>query len=221
MRIFKLTTLALLGLSLTVTTVDALADDAPVEDQYAQIELGNIQEFNPTWEKAKNIQEMITTWETQLNKLQDDTRQAAGIATDAPIEKAFEDMLATAGDKLTVAIDSGQPKVTVTADDAPDNVKAFVATVDSGVAVCKNIIENGKAIPGEIDALVDEAKGLPSQLTPSILKDNGLKARDLKTEKATIANNTNALKDTKPRLEGVISAATEFVNLVKSLAPAG
>ncbi len=220
MRIFKLTSLALLALSLTVTTVDALADDAPAEDAYAQIEMGNIGEFNPTWTKAKDIQETITKWETQLNKLQDDTKQAAGIATDAPVQKAFDDMKETAGEMLTVAIDGGQPKLTVD-DAAPENVKAFVATVDSGVGTCQGIIDNAKEIPGEIEALIEEAKGLPSQLTPSILKDNGLKAKDLKGEKATIANNTNALKATKPRVEGVIETAVEFVNLVKGLTPAG
>ncbi len=224
MRKFKFLAVALLGFGLASTALaEKKGGDEEVttdeEAQYKQIKLGKISEFRPTWKNAKEIQDSVTAFETKINEVNSSIKEAAGIAQDAPLEKAFTDMKETAGDKLKVTINSGKmPELS--AEDAPDNVKAFVDTVNGGVDTCKSVIEGAKEMPGQIQALIEEAKGMPSQLTPSILKDNGLKAKDLKPQKAVIAGNIEALKETKGRAQGVLAAAEDIVAQVKSLTPA-
>ena len=225
MRKFKFLAIALLGFglsSIALAEKKSGGDEEVTSDeeaQYQQIKLGKIDEFKPTWKNAKEIQDSVTAFETKLNEVNSSIKEAAGIAQDAPLEKAFADMKETAGDKIKVTIDSGKMP-SLSAEDAPDNVKAFVDAVNAGVETCKSVIEGAKEMPGQIQTLIEEAKGMPSQLTPSILRDNGLKAKDLKQQKAVIAGNIEALKQTKGRAQGVLGAAEDIVTQVKSLTPA-
>ena len=220
MRIFKLAALALLGLGLTVATTDALAEDVPVAAEEAPtIQDGAIKEFNPTWAKARKLDEDLKALAAKVGEAKAEVNVAAGIGKDAAINKAIEDMKATAGDKLIVALETGSaPKVSAT-EDAPDNVKAFAVALDKAAGTIQQVLGEATNLKGTATELGTEAAGLPAQITPSILKDNGLKKpADIKAEKTLVGTNVDLIKLIPTAADNVISAATEFLTLVGSLA---
>ena len=97
--------LALLAATTAFTIAfDAVAEDEPAGEEAPTIQMGKITEFNATWEKAASIDQRLTGIEGNVAAAHEQTKLAAGTATDAPIEKAFEDIKATAGDKLVGAL---------------------------------------------------------------------------------------------------------------------
>ena len=226
MKLFRNLAIGLLAAGLLTSTVaeakkakkgDEAAESAEEEKYEAINAETNIAEFNPTWSDAKAIQDKVTSFETDLDKVRTDLNTAAGIATDAPIQTALDDLKEKAAGKLTVALDGGKP--TVTASEAlPENVQAVLDAVNSGVDTVMGIVENGKTLPDDVKALIDTAKGFPAQLKPDLLSSNGLKAKDLGKETKVVKANTQATIQTQDRVKGVLEAAKNFVEAVKGLA---
>jgi hypothetical protein len=224
MRIFRTVAIALLGAGLLTSTVAEAKKDKGASEESAEeaayITINNetrIGEFNPTWTDAKAIQDKVTSFETNLNGITTEFNTALGVATDAPLQTAIDDLKEKAAGKLQVALDGGKPKITA-ADGIPENVQAGIDALNGGVDKVMQIIEDAKSLPADIQALVDTAKAFPAQLTPDLLSKNNLKIKDLKAETGVVKDNTKGLIETQDRLKGVVDAATSFVDAVKGLA---
>lgn len=213
--------LALLATTTALTIAfDAVAEDeAPPAEEKPTIQMGKITEFNGTWEKAAAIDTRLGDMHKGVMAAHEQTKAAAGVATDAPIEKAFEDMKATAGDKLVVSIEAGQAPKLSAADDAPENVKTFAMEADKAVSALSAVKDDAMKLKEEATALVGEAAAIPASITPELIKNSGLKKpKEIKAEKDLQAANVEIVKTFPTQADNVISAATEFVTLVQSLA---
>lgn len=212
--------LALLAATTAFTVAfDAVAEDEPAGEEAPTIQMGKITEFNSTWEKAASIDQRLTDIEGNVAAAHEQTKLAAGTATDAPIEKAFEDIKATAGDKLVGALEGD--KVTISAtEDAPDNVKKFADEATKAGEAMESALKDATKIKEDAEALIAEATAIPTSITPTLLKDAGLKKpKDIKAEKDLQAANVAIVKTFPAQAEAIVSAATEFVTLAKSLVP--
>ena len=109
-------------------------------------------------------------------------------------------------------MDGGKPKLTV-ADAAPDNVKAAVTAVGKLIDACQAVVDNTKAIPGQVTELTTAAAAFPGQLT-------SIKASPMLLAKLpnTLANNTKALGAFPTRAQELGSEATGVLTDVGSLA---
>jgi len=212
--------IALLAATTAFTVAfDAIAEDAEPAEEVPTIQMGKITEFNGTWEKAASIDTRLDELEANVAAAHEQTKTAAGVATDAPLEKAFEDIKATAGDKLVGALEGD--KVTVSAtEDAPENVKEFAAAANKAGESLEAALKDATKLKEDAQALIEEATAIPSSITPDLIKNAGMKKpKDIKAEKDLQAGNVAIVKTFPAQADGVISAATEFVTLAKSLIP--
>lgn len=188
------------------------AQAKPKGDELPTITLTTIEQFDAVFSKGKVIETSLIDSSKQLTDARLELNKALGVAADAPLKTALADLKSKAGDALSVTMDGGMPKLTV-ADAAPDNVKAAVAAVGKLITACQSVVDNTKAIPGQVTELTTAATAFPGQVM-SIKASPMLLAKLPKT----LANNTKALGAFPTRAQELGTEATSVLTDVGSLA---
>ena len=199
-------------------SVEASSEDiAAVEAKYAQIKVGQIKEFKPTWQEAKDIQSDLTLLEVRMLRIDTGFKAAVGVGRNQPIQTAFDQLKQDAKGKLRVATNGGE--ITLSASDAvPDNVRLGIDAANLGVSESKAIVSDIQAYPDQVKALIETASALPDQLTPELLQKNNMTLQKSAKQLEVVMDNLRALKDTPARIQGIVASATGFLQGVKSLA---
>ena len=200
----------------------AFAEDAEEGPREACIEIpcfdmsGRVKEFNGTWKEGQDMQEKLIKMETDLAEVEPSLRAAMGVADDAPIDKAFEDMKTTAGDKLVVTLEGGKTSFSA-ADDAPENVKAFADAANEASNRLEKIAADAASMESDITRLGQEASEATGQVNKDTMKNNGLKISDLKGELDIVKHNKTAAAGLKDRAAKVAAESTRLSNLMASM----
>ena len=193
-----------------VATGDAQAK--PKGDDLPTITLTTIEQFDAVFSKGKAIETSLIESSKQLTDARLELNKALGVAADAPLKTALEDLKSKAGDALAVTMEGGKPKLSVK-DAAPDNVKVAVTAVGKLVDACQAVVDQTKAIPGQVTELSTAATAFPGQLTSIKVDDKMLLMKLPKT----LGNNSKALAAFPTRAQELGSEATSILTDVGGL----
>ncbi len=192
---------------------DKKSDDKPA---YPEIKLTKIAEFDPTLSKAKDIH---TTLESVENKLRDANKGLAA-SLNLPETTSLEDALAElkkkANNKVTVGLEKGRvPKLKAT-DAVPEEVQKGIDTVNGMMDDMSAALEQIEALPQAVTALVAEAKAFPGQLSPDLIKKNGLTAAELPKITKILGTDIKAIEATPERIKSVTDQTINMFQKVQN-----
>ncbi|MDP2309515.1 MAG: hypothetical protein Q8P18_26065 [Pseudomonadota bacterium] len=206
MRIFRLLlVLPLLGLLGGVPTADAApkatkgaaAKEAPLP----KIEATGISEFDSVFMKAKTIHETLDVQDKQFVDARAQVAIALGVAADAPLKTAFDDLKAKANGKLKVALKGKMPRLEAT-DAVPENVQTGIDAVNKLLDAGESMIDTGVQLVPEAQALAEACADFPSRLTTM-----GLDPMKLIESTKKVANNVKATGATPARVDRLVKTS--------------
>lgn len=128
-----------------------------------KIEMTGITEFDSVFSKAKTIQDSLDTAYTELTTSRTNLNTSLGVATDAPLKTALEDLKTKANGKISVAMDGAMPSLKV-ADDAPENVKTGVTGVNGVISSGGKAVTTAKDLVPQTQELVSAVTAFPAQV---------------------------------------------------------
>lgn len=173
-----------------------------------------IPSFDEVFTKAKHIDDNLTAARTQLKTIDTELLTALGAAEGVSLGDALGELKTKAAGKITMKIEGGAPALS--ADDAPDDVKAAVAAINTGVAKYAKLIKNLGELQNQGKELVTAATALPAK-APAEAKSAGISpmklpgviknvSKNVKNTTKIPANAAGLLTDTKASLDSIIGA---------------
>lgn len=207
--------LALGAVTVTITTPAAEAGKkaapapAPAADPFAgvpDIKPCSIAEFDAVYNEAGGIQvDLKGAWK-QVVDARGNVNTVLGVAADAPVKTALEDLKGKAAGKVKVALEGGKPRLQPS-EAVPENVQqgldAVNALVDAGQATASRAV----GIKDKVMALGSQAAGFPMKV-PGML--GNLTPDQAKTAPKIVGDNTKAIKE-MPKQIDAISAQVEGI----------
>lgn len=220
MRISKWVAAAVISMSVAGV---AMAEDAEAPRE-ACVEIpcfdtsGRVQELEATWKSGEVLQDKLIQMEIDVSSIGAEMKTALGVAEDASLDQAIADLKETAGDKLTVSMESGAMPTFSVADDAPENVKTFAAACTAATEKLQKVTADVKSLEEDITKMGTDATEAAGSLNAKTMKENGLKAKDLKTELSIAKNNKAAAEGLKDRSMKVVTETTNLTTMLAGLA---
>lgn len=175
------------------------------------IEKTGIPEMDEVFTKARAIQDTVAAQTTELCNARGNVNTALGVATDAPVKTALEDLKMKASGKLQVALDGAVPKI-VPAEDAPENVKAGAEAVNKLIGASTEAAKQTIGLVPEAQALAKTAAGFPMKV-PTI-KVDGV---DIPTAIKVVGEDVKAMKQLPNQIQGLTGEMEKLYNDVKSI----
>jgi len=162
---------------------------------------------------AKAIHDTLNGIQTDLQTGNDNLTSALGLTQGTPLADALADLKTKAGDKLTVAMDGGMPKLSL-ADGAPDNVKAAVDSANSFVAMHVDAIKKAKDLVPQAQEVAAQAAGLDPA---SLAKEVATNPMDIPKVMKAVANDIKAVTQTPKRIDSVVGVLTTDIDTITAL----
>ncbi len=220
MRISKWVAAAVISMS--VSGVAMAEDEAAPREGCVEIPCfdtsGRVQELEATWKSGEVLQDKLIQMEMDVISINTEMKTALGVAEDASMDQAIADLMETAGDKLTVSMESGAMPTFSVADDAPENVKAFAAACTAATEKLQKVTADVKSLEEDITKMGADATEAAGSLNAKTMKANGLKAKDLKAELSIAKNNKAAAEGLKDRSMKVVTETTNLTTMLAGLA---
>lgn len=180
--------------------------------KYPKIEMTGVAQFDDVFGKAKTIQDTLDTQKTELVTARTNLNSALGVAADAPVKTALEDLKTKAEGKLKVVMNGTTPKLEA-ADGVPDNVKAAIDAANGMLTACGNTVAAGKDLTGQATELIGAAKDFPNQVGSVVTGDPIAAAKSLKL----VTGNLKAMATTPERIKALGDEAMLIINDVKAV----
>ncbi|MCB9777454.1 MAG: hypothetical protein H6742_02695 [Alphaproteobacteria bacterium] len=185
--------------------------DAPA---LIQIELVDIAEADAVFGPAKEIHDILNDIETNLGTARGEFTTALGVAQDAPLQTALDDLMAKAGDSLTVAIDGGKPKLSV-GDAAPDNVKTAVEAGNKFIQLHVDSVKRATELVPKAQEVAAAAAGLDPA---GLAQQAAANPMEIPKKVKAITNNVKAITQTPKRIESLVGTLNENITVISGLA---
>ncbi|RME26043.1 MAG: hypothetical protein D6798_07535 [Deltaproteobacteria bacterium] len=163
---------------------------------------------------AKEIHDALNDIQTHLKDGTTELNNALGLAEGTPFADALADLQAKAGDKLTVALEGGKPTFSL-ADDAPDDVKTAVDSLNRFVEYHMTALDEAKALVPKAQEVAQKAQGLDAAGLAGEAASNPLEIGKLAK---SIGRNIKAVGQTPKRVEDTIAVLSGDIEAVSALA---
>ena len=166
-RIVLIVALALTGL--TLTSSDAFAgkkEKAPAGEAkpLPKIEKIGIAEFDDVFMKARAIHDNLDEQDLKLKEARTNVNTVLGVATDAPLATAFQDLKTAANGKFKIVLKGTAPKLEAS-DAVPENVQKGLDAANGLVDVVVGTIAEGKKLEPQAKELAGAVVAFPGQLS--------------------------------------------------------
>lgn len=166
-----------------------------------------IPEMDSVFSKAGTIQETVIAQTKEVCVARSHLNEALGIATDAPVSAALNDLKAKAMGKIAVAIEGDMPKLTAK-EAVPENVQAGLDAANQLVAASQAAAKQTASLAPEAKDLAGAAAGFPMKVPT--MKLDGV---DLPTAIKVVGDNSKAMKALPGQIEALgkqfLSVATD------------
>lgn len=179
---------------------DADAKLTPIEDC-------GVASMDGVFREAKDVQTKLEDQRVALKNARQNVKSALGVATNAPMSTAFEELKKTAGDKLEVALDGGTPKLKAK-DAVPENVQTAIDAVNGLLDASKSTAETVVSLKENVTGLIDKSKEFPTQIVAEV-KGNPLGAAKAST---TVAANIKAIAAMGDQADKLVNISTRLVS---------
>lgn len=171
MRFFRtLLVLPLLTLLVGVPTADAAKPPKETKGASAKepalpkIEATGISEFDSVFMKAKAIHTTLDAEDAALKGTRKDLAVVLGIAEDAPIKTALDDLKVKANGKIKVVLQGAAPRLEPS-EAVPENVQAGIDAVNKLVDAGAHAVSTAVELRPEAEALAGACADFPERLT--------------------------------------------------------
>ena len=192
--------------------------DEPVE--VPEIVETQIAAFDDVFAKAKEIHDTLDGIEADLKGANAKIAEAGGLAEDASLADALDELWTKAEGKLDIAMDGTRP--TLKASDAvPADVKRSIDAVNGAVSDITGAAKKAKGLVPQVKELIAEAKTFPGKLNSTMLSEAGLKATDLPKTARILKKNVKAVTATLTRIERIGSQVVEMLQTIANAAKSG
>lgn len=191
--------LSLVSLSL-VHAPEALAgkkEKSAEEEKLPQIVATGIAEFDDVYMKAKKIHETLDAEDKSLASARDGVNTTLGVAQDAPLKTALEDLKTKAAGKVKVTMKGKTPRLEPS-EAVPENVQAGIDAVNKVLDAGDHAVTTAMELKPEAEGLVKSAMAFPAKL-PGM----GLDPGKLLDARKKITDNNKAVTATPDRIERV------------------
>lgn len=175
-----------------------------------QIEDTGIAAFDNVFGQVRKIHHTLDGIEGRIVGAQDKVAQALALPAGTPIRMSLWELKQKAGGPVNVEMRDGKPYLTLGGAGAAEG-KALVEAVNGAVADLAGIPAEVAKIPAELQGLVAACQQFPAQLNPAMLAQSGLSPMQLPKIAKTLAGNVKATVATPKRVEGLVSAAKDFL----------
>lgn len=174
---------------------------AAKEEKLPKIEPTGISEFDSVFMKAKTIHETLDANDTKLKEGRKQLAIALGVAEDAPLKTAFDDLKVKANGKIKLAMKGKMPRLAAS-EAMPDNVQ-------KGIDAVNGLLDTSEAVMDETMGLKPEAEALAAACVdfPAKLGSMGLDPMKLAQATGKVSNNVKATGATPDRVERVGKSA--------------
>ncbi len=188
------------------------------KDKGEEAALVEIEETNTSADEvfmaAKEIHDSLNDIQTNLKDGTTELSNALELAEGTPFADALADLQTKAGDKLTVALDGGKPTFSL-ADDAPENVKTAVDSLNNFVDYHMTALDEAKALVPKAQEVAQKAQNLDAAGLAGEAASNPLEIGKLAK---TIGRNIKAVGQTPKRVEDTITVLSGDIEAVSALA---
>lgn len=181
----------------------------------SKIEKTGIASIDSVFTQVAAIDSTLAGVESSLRSGKVNLNTALALEKGTPIEDAIASLQKTAGNKLTVVQKGKMPQLAVT-DAVPANVQQAVDGLNGLLNDLTSSVDDLRAMPAQVQALVNESKSLPKKLQNEFQGD--LLGSLFAMPKAMSALNTDIaiLTGLPARVTSVTSRSTEIIGLVSS-----
>ncbi len=173
------------------------------------IKNSGIPEMDAVFTKASALQASVATQTTEVCGARTHLNEALGIAKDAPVGTAFNDLKAKAMGKVKIATGGAMPKLEAS-EAMPENVQAAIDAANAMIEVSGRAAKETAGMLPEAKALGATAAGFPMKVPT--MKVDGV---DIPTALKVVGDNVKAIKQLPNQIEGlgnemkmVVTAAT-------------
>lgn len=206
---------SLLGASIVVAAPALAAKEKAAAGDLPTIEMTGIKPFDDVFSKAKEIETTVNGMSTSLTTSRTNLNTALGVATDAPVKTALEDLKTKAAGKVGVAMNGTKPTLTAK-DGMPDNVKAGLDAGNGLIDAVVKIATDAPTLVPKIQELVEAAKAFPTQVKdPAIIA--GVAPKQLLSAPKVLANNGKALAAFPTRIQQLVAETKAIIDDVKAV----
>lgn len=137
---------------------------AAKEETLPKIEATGIAEFDDVFMKAKAIHDTLDAEDANLKEARKQVALALGVAEDAPLKTALEDLKTKANGKLKVAFKGTMPRLEAS-EAVPENVQAALDAVNKLIDAGGHTVASATELVPQAAALVAACADFPSQLS--------------------------------------------------------
>jgi len=207
-------TAVVVALALASTPAFAKKGEAPPDPckvTAPTIEQTGIPEMDAVFSKARTIQDTVASQTTEMCTARTNLNTALGVATDAPVKTALEDLKAKASGKLQVALDGAVPKI-LPADDAPDNVKTAIEAVNKLIGASTEASKETIGLVPEAQSLAKTAAAFPMKVPT--MKVEGV---DIPTAIKVVGEDVKAMKLLPNQIQGLTAEMQNLYTDVKAV----
>ena len=203
----RTSTLLALCLGLMVS-VPAYAKKLP------EIHKTGINEFDPTFMKAKTIHTDLDTVRSSLKTANKNLATTLALPETTSLSDSLAELKKRGNNKIQTVLEDGKwPKLSAT-DAVPSDVSAGIEAVNGLVDALKTSEATLASMPEASKALVSTASKFPSQLNADMLTSNNLSLIELPSLGKKVKNNVKAVKGTPERVERVTDLTVNMTGQV-------
>ncbi|MFZ5481283.1 MAG: hypothetical protein ACOZNI_31275 [Myxococcota bacterium] len=211
-RLARIAGLSLLALALAHAP-DALAGkkDAPAE--LPKIEATGIAEFDSVFMKAKAIHDSLDTEDKNLKEARAAIATALGVAEDAPLATALEDLKKKANGKIKVALKGATPRLEPS-EAVPENVQKGIEAVNKLLDASEHAVATGKELVPQAKELATAVAGFPAKV-PGLVSD----PMEVPKKSKIVGQDVKATQATPDRIDRLVKTCEGTFNDVKAAFP--
>ena len=189
------------------------------KDEDAGIQLTGIEAFDSTFKRVGQIDRKLASSEKQLKTGKNNLNTALGLKKGTPVEDGIAELKKLAGNKVSLATNTGSvPKLKAT-DAVPSNVEQAILAVNDMTEGFAAAVADLTSLAPEIDGLVKDTTKMPGRLKTEFSKGGASifeKLFELPKTTKKLNNNIGITKGLPGRANSVSGRMTEVLDLVTS-----
>jgi hypothetical protein len=183
------------------------------QDELPKIVVTGIAEFDEVFMKAKSIHDSIDAETSTLKSAHTDINTTLGLAADAPLKSALDDLKTKAGGKIKVAMKGTTPRLEPS-EAVPENVQKGIDAVNKLIDASEHAVETGEGLVPQAKEVASAAAGFPAKL-PTVVKD----PKQLLDARKKVTDDVKATVATPDRIDRLVTECKATFDDVKAAIP--
>lgn len=193
------------GTALAIVASPAEAGKTAVYTADPKIELTTVTDFDTVLKDAQGIQTTLDGLYTNITTAKTNVNSTLGVATDAPLSTALDGLKTSAAGKVSVALNGTVPSLS--AKDAPDNVKKGVDAVNALITAGKDASDKALGLKDQVTTLGKNVAALPPKI---LTMAKSLTADQLKNAPGILSTDVKAVKAMPTNIQAITDTVTSI-----------